>query len=215
MNSKPSSSAGSCVALAATTAVSSAGLSMHAETSPTDGKPRAVLRIGIDFGGVLSRHDIFKHRPHDPATVAVEGVAVEHKNVAIDAPGALEALKEWKARGHELYLISFCGRTRAEETRASIERTSPGLFTALYFTRSTSAKADICRHLGCHIMIDDRKDILVELKRRVPEIKRYWFEGRETEWSGLRALISHVQSDDMDMKPQPLPVAALKKLLYL
>ena len=65
--------------------------------------------IGIDFGGVLSQHDS-RVAPGDAS----------HINTAIDMPNAVESLMALKAEGHHLFLISFCGKSRAIETKASL-----------------------------------------------------------------------------------------------
>jgi hypothetical protein len=103
--------------------------------------------IGIDFGGVLSIEDALL-----PAS--------SHRNTQIDMPGAHEAIAEL-AKEHTLYLISFCGKRRAMETKASIH--ASGLakyFAGLYFVKHPDYKSQITRFLGCDVMIDDRIDVL-------------------------------------------------------
>lgn len=163
-----------------------------------------VLRIGIDFGGVLSIHD-------------AKSSESQHHNISVDVPGAIDTLRLWKAQGHELYLISFCGRARSAETRASIEKTAAGLFTELYFTRTKKYKADLCNHIGCHLMIDDRKDILKDIKARAPLTNRYWFEGRENEWETLNVLLQANLSSGLFTNravPQSAATKMLKKWIY-
>ena len=65
------------------------------------------FKIGVDFGGVLSIHD----------SKMTNNSGLEHKNTAINMPFAIDNLKKLKKQGHELYIISFCGKTRAKETK--------------------------------------------------------------------------------------------------
>ena len=69
-----------------------------------------VFKIGIDFGGVLSSKSINQN-------------GAEHINTCIDMPFAIENLLKLKSHGHKLFLISFCGRTRAVETNKSLQNT--------------------------------------------------------------------------------------------
>jgi hypothetical protein len=107
--------------------------------------------IGIDFGGVLSVDDALL--PASP-----------HINTRIDMPGAYEAIVEL-SKDHKLFLISFCGKRRAMETKASIQ--SSGLakhFAGLYFVKHPDYKSQLTRYLGCDAMIDDRVDVLDNIR---------------------------------------------------
>jgi hypothetical protein len=102
--------------------------------------------IGIDFGGVLSVDDTLVSSPH--------------RNTTVDIPGAKEALARL-AKDHKLFLISFCGKRRAMETKASI--IAAGLdkyFAGLYFVKHPDYKSQLTRYLGCHVMIDDTIEVL-------------------------------------------------------
>jgi len=124
------------------------------------------LRIGIDFGGVLSVYDKQNRSDED-----------EHQSIEINMPNAIESLIKLKESGHELYLISYCGERRAIETKRSILQTLPrkDLFNGLYFVQRTSHKADVCRLLGCDLMIDDKLKILNNIQRIIPTMKLIWF----------------------------------------
>lgn len=125
------------------------------------------LKIGIDFGGVLSIYDK-QNRSSDED---------EHQSVEINMPNAIESLIKLKDAGHQLYLISYCGERRAIETKRSLTKTLPrkDLFDELYFVQRTSHKADVCRFLGCDIMIDDKLKILNNIERLIPTMKLIWF----------------------------------------
>lgn len=84
----------------------------------------------------------------------------EHRTTVINMPGALEALYALKKAGHHLFLISFAGKSRSQETQDSINKTCPGLFDGLYFVKDKNFKKDVCNFLGCDLMIDDRSDVL-------------------------------------------------------
>jgi hypothetical protein len=122
------------------------------------------LKIGVDFGGVLSIHD------------QGERAGAEHNNTTINIPEALESLRLLKQAGHKLYLNSFCGKNRAMETKAAIEKEAPGLFDGLFFVKNKKFKGAITRYLGCDAMIDDRLDILQDIQGCKP----IWFKGDPT-----------------------------------
>ena len=92
-------------------------------------------------------------------------------------PDALKSLNQLKDAGHKLYLISYCGERRAKETKQSLLRTisRKDLFDGLYFVVRTTHKADVCRYLGCDIMIDDKIKILNNIHRVAPTINLLWF----------------------------------------
>ena len=104
-----------------------------------------IFNIGVDFGGVLS----------------VDDTKSEHRNTTVDMPDAIKSLQILKEAGHRLFLISFCGKSRAIETRKSLEETGIyTLFEAMFFTKKPEYKKYICTHVGCHFMIDDNEDVL-------------------------------------------------------
>lgn len=140
--------------------------------------------IGIDFGGVLSIHD--------------SNIGAEHINTIIDVPMALESLMKLKGYGHKLYLISFCGKNRAIETKKSIEKYCPNLFDDIYFVKDRKYKKDICEYLNCDYMIDDREDILQEVIksscRTIPilfggDIDSHFLKAKD--WNDVLSIISN------------------------
>ena len=115
-----------------------------------------IFNIGVDFGGVLSAKD-------------TEGA--EHINTAIDMPFAVDNLLKLKALGHKLFLISFCGKARAIETKRSLETTNItedmtciALFDDIFFVKDKSFKRQMCEYLNCHFMVDDREDIQFDVQ---------------------------------------------------
>lgn len=112
------------------------------------------MKIGVDFGGVLSITDIS---------------GAEHRNVSVNMPLAADSLRQFVAAGHTLYLISFCGRTRAFETRDSIA--SHGLselFTGQFYVKKKEYKGEICKAFGIDYMIDDCVDVLESVGVKSP-----------------------------------------------
>lgn len=117
------------------------------------------MRIGIDFGGVLS----------------IDDSVTQHKNTEIDMPGAKEAIIEL-AKTHELFLISFCGKRRAIETRESIIASDlNNYFTDMYFVKHPDYKAQLIQYLKCNVMIDDRKDVLENISHYTTNIHTILF----------------------------------------
>jgi hypothetical protein len=106
------------------------------------------LKIGIDVGGVLShKSDIY------------EKVSDEIKEI-IDMEFAVCSLKELKEAGHELYIVSFCGKNRAYNTRNQLDRVYPGLFSDMFFVKDKKNKNEILRHKGIDVFIDDTLSVL-------------------------------------------------------
>ncbi len=123
--------------------------------------------IGIDFGGVLSRHSAVQDESQP---------IVEHVNTAIDMPYAVETLQILKAEGHALHIISFCGKNRARESSAALtEHNLAHLFDTQNYVKNKMFKAQLCEYLGCDIMIDDRLPVLDNVKARIPGIHTIWF----------------------------------------
>jgi hypothetical protein len=58
-------------------------------------------------------------------------------------PGCKEALEKLSVN-NDLVLVSFCGRQRAIETKASIEKNLPGLFRECIFVKDKKKKGEIC-----------------------------------------------------------------------
>jgi hypothetical protein len=117
--------------------------------------------LGIDFGGVLSKHD---------------GGDAEHKNVSIDMDYAVEELTRLKELGHTLYIISFCGKTRAKETSMGLkENNMTKLFDGEFYVSKREYKKYVCKYLGCDFMIDDREFILEDVKTENPNLTTVLF----------------------------------------
>ena len=70
------------------------------------------MRIGIDCGGVLFVTNT-KFEPEFSEDA-------DRDEPEAWMPGAKEALEELKQQGHELFVVSFCGKRRALETREKL-----------------------------------------------------------------------------------------------
>ena len=117
--------------------------------------------LGIDFGGVLSKHD---------------GGDTEHKNVSIDMEYAIVELTRLKELGYILYIISFCGSSRAKETSKGLkENDLTKLFDGEFYVSKREYKKYICKYLGCDFMIDDREFILEDVKTENPNLTTILF----------------------------------------
>lgn len=126
------------------------------------------LCIGIDFGGVLSIHD--------SANIGGQ----EHRSTAINVINSLESLKILKLQGHQLYINSFCGKSRAIETKHAINEQVSGLFEGLFFVKSKKYKGLVTKYLGCDVMIDDTLDILSDIQKAKECPNLVWFTGDPT-----------------------------------
>lgn len=125
------------------------------------------FRIGVDFGGVLARHS----KPGEEVAPVKE-----HKNTNIDMPGAVENLHKLKKKGHELYIVSFCGKKRALEGMNEIkEEGLEPVFTEQIYIGNPYEKSVVLNKFGCNFMIDDRIDLLDVIKKKAPNTKTIWF----------------------------------------
>lgn len=122
------------------------------------------LRIGVDYGGVCSIH-----------AQSYEGK--DENEEAINMPGCIEALRALRQDGHELFLVSFCGDRRAQNTARYLKPLD--LFHRLFFVKHRGYKADICRFLGLDVLIDDRSDILKTIAPT--QTLQFLSDGREPE----------------------------------
>uniref|UniRef100_A0A6C0JT83 FCP1 homology domain-containing protein n=1 Tax=viral metagenome TaxID=1070528 RepID=A0A6C0JT83_9ZZZZ len=154
------------------------------------------LKIGIDFGGVLSIHD-------------GQNNGSEHRTTVINMPGALESLQKLKDQGHKLYLISFAGKSRSQETQDSIKQTCPNLFDGLYFVKDKGFKKDVCDFLGCDLLIDDRQDVLDTLKQGKTVPVLFDETGTLKNWADWETLLTLPL-----LGASPNPTAQLQKKIY-
>lgn len=123
------------------------------------------LKIGIDCGGVLCSSSTFDNNQNNEI------------NTGINIDGAFESITELKNQGHELFLISFCGRHRAEETRHILNESAPNIFKELYFVNKKTNKIHVINYLGCDVMIDDRIELLEYIQRNTNCKNLIWFVG--------------------------------------
>lgn len=122
--------------------------------------------IGVDFGGVLSKHD---------------GYNAEHRNTAIDMPGANASILNLKKEGNKLYLVSYCGKVRAGETSTNIKKSSlASSFSTLFFVTDRTYKKYVCDFLGCDFMIDDNSTILDDVAEYNPKIITILFDFQDS-----------------------------------
>ena len=140
------------------------------------------MNIGIDFGGVLSIHD----EKCDPLEKG------DHVNTSINMPDAIETLLKLKQNGHKLYLISFCGKKRAIETKESLSKYQD-LFENQFYTKDRTYKGFLCNYLKCDIMIDDRQDVLEKVSENSPFTKNILFNHPLLGWKEVFDIINDHQ----------------------
>jgi len=142
--------------------------------------------IGIDFGGVLSIHDRTQNNLID-----------EHTHTTLNMPNALVSIQKLVDNGHILNLISFCGRTRAYETRDSLDNIKH-LFDKQYYVKNAMDKGKICSMIGAHIMIDDRIDILDSVKLNSPKTITILFNTATNEGDTCSNSDNHISVKNWD-----------------
>lgn len=181
------------------------------------------MRIGIDFGGVLAIHDGNEEGKRQAAKSSSSKEDGDHVNTCINMPKAIWALEQLKTGGHELYIISFCGARRAQETMNSLRQANLlPLFKRVLFTRSREAKGVVCNELAIDAMIDDRDDVLRHVhKITAGETETVLFRGcHENSWpDALIDLNKKLSRYTCSRKPwhheEYQPDGWERKLLYL
>lgn len=138
------------------------------------------MNIGIDFGGVLSIHDAGNKA---------------HINTNIDMPDAIESLYQLREMSNKLFLISFCGKNRAIETKKSIDELGD-LFEDQYYTKKKEWKGYVCQHLNIDIMIDDNQEVLDDVKKISPDTHCILF----TDWKNVINKIFTLEKSKDDIK---------------
>ena len=157
------------------------------------------LHIGIDFGGVLSKLDIADENGH--------------RNTQIDMPDSIEILRKLKNEGHKLFLISFCGKSRAVETSQSIKNSEiSDIFEKEFYVKKPEYKSIICNLIGCDIMIDDTLEVIDNIKLNCKNTKCIHFNN-DNNWKRIYELISHIKTANNPITN--ININELKKYLYL
>jgi hypothetical protein len=146
--------------------------------------------IGMDFGGVLCLHD-------------------KKGESKINMPGAIEALNILNKNEHDVYLISYGGSKEFIYNRwLNIKKDGYDVyFTHQYYVKQRNFKKYICDYIGCQIMIDDRIEILDDIKENNPGIITILFGEYTTNeshylannWEQVVELINNIR-----VNPQPL-----------
>jgi hypothetical protein len=95
-------------------------------------------------------------------------------------PGCKIALETLVKMGHELFIMSFCGKNREVESRQALDAIKHLIPESNWvFVRDRKLKSVRCSELGLDVMIDDRLDILQHFVRaQVPRVTKQliWFD---------------------------------------
>jgi hypothetical protein len=107
-------------------------------------------RIAVDIGGVCS-------------TLDAEG-AVEFGSL-FNMPGCIEALTKWKQMGHELFILSFCGKARAAYIARTVEKDFGHLFDVNHVicVPDKMLKSQVCMNRQIDWLLDDNLEVLNSL----------------------------------------------------
>lgn len=160
------------------------------------------LTICVDFGGVISKHS---------------GDNAEHDNTELDMENAVSSLQKLHEH-HNLMLLSFCGKAKAIKSKMSIINSgNENLFDEMIFVKNTKYKNELCLHKGAHIMIDDRVDILDNIKDNNPTIKTILFGAMESDrhipaidWIKVMEIIEGIEY----FEPAKIELTKLSKYVY-
>ena len=112
------------------------------------------MKIGVDIGGVLVGKG-------------------ESSNHLFDVPNSLDALKYLSSNNY-LYIISYCKERRAQISYDQL--VDLGLFWSQYYVSEKSFKSSIISYLDCDVMIDDRENILDDIKTHNPTVVTILFQ---------------------------------------
>lgn len=130
------------------------------EKNSTENQNKKSLRVAIDFGGVITQKE----------ERSTENKDSDHDTTQVNMPYVKESLLKLKTR-HTLYLNSFCGFKRAVDTYEAVKTEIPDIFEKVYFVKDRKYKGLICKYEGCHVLIDDRLDVLQNAKSVFPELQ--------------------------------------------
>lgn len=156
--------------------------------------------VGLDFGGVLSR--ISKER-------VSKDRSADHIDTNINMPDAVDVLTDLldptvTTRSYKFKIISYCGYSRAVQTFEAL-KAYPDLFNEIYFVKDRDYKGSLCKYLGCHIMVDDRREILDNIRRMNPRIMTVLFGNKKgyphksvQNWNELFELIENYKFVSID-----------------
>lgn len=134
------------------------------------------MRIGVDVGGVLIEKDGRLVLTKEDTTFNPDSIEW--------VDGALDALTHLKGRGHQLFIVSYCGQRRETETRAALKSMGvPALIPEedWHFTRSRQGKAPVVDGLDLDVFIDDTDQVckIVANQCQNPPKIIYWFRGKQ------------------------------------
>jgi hypothetical protein len=163
--------------------------------------------VGLDFGGVLSKLNGARGSAHIDTTINMEN-AIEVLTNLTDSIA--------QTRPYVFKIISYCGYPRAVQTNTALTA-YPHLFNEIYFVKDRKYKAELCKYLGCGVMVDDRIEILNNVKRLNPLITTVLFGGKNSHphlcvanWTELHELIKNYQGVTIS----PDPTVAINALIH-
>jgi len=131
-----------------------------------------LMKIGIDFGGTLYK--------------------LESNVISINMKDAIEVLNILKDNGHELYLISYCRQDRSNKIHNYLVKSKfINLFDKEFYVTDPKYKSFICNYIGCHIMIDDRQNILDNIKLNNKNITTILVDEEKTHKSSDHLVVSN------------------------
>ena len=130
--------------------------------------------IGVDIGGVLTQHTT---REDDTSFWG------DRYLESPEVPGAFDGLASLVAAGWAVSLVSKCGRRTERKTREwlrhhDLEKHTGVSPWSIWFCEQRADKAEIATVLRLDAFVDDRRDVLDALPKRVRT--RLWFEA---DWS--------------------------------
>jgi hypothetical protein len=130
------------------------------------------MKIGIDCGGVLFiTNTKFESSEKEDTTQTEDWV-----------PGAVAGLRILHEEGYELFVVSFCGKRRAAETRQKLLEVRDLIPPEnVFIVKDKFKKGQVCREHRLEMLIDDRLDVLEAAGQHFPALRCVLF----TSWESL------------------------------
>jgi hypothetical protein len=156
------------------------------------------MNIGLDAGGVIFIHDRTHTRGDTSQTEQF-------------MPGCLEYVEKLAKDGHRIFVNSFAGRARGENTRKAIEQNMKEWIPKenVFVVGDRKDKWIICKEQKLQIMVDDRYDVLQTIDQKFRETGLqppllFWFSEEQrrgskyvqvTTWEELYSNISRAYAN--------------------
>jgi hypothetical protein len=130
-----------------------------------------MLKLGVDVGGVLLCRKTIDKKTRKKGSESSW------------IPCAQESLKSL-SEIYELFIVSFCSAKMLTRSKEQLRRLNVDQYVPedhWFFVTKRTDKSQVCKEQKLNALIDDRLDVLDAVKKEVPHVKRYWFNGDKSQ----------------------------------